>query len=133
MVGIPTALRPPPDVRLRRRLVAGAALAAALAYLAMRLGYANQLAYLLSLAVMAVSIGYLLWRANPAWTLSLGILLAPFAGHWALLGLPGGYVAPDRILVVGAVGVIALRGPWMRTRPTLVRHPTHVIQGLAVA
>jgi O-antigen ligase len=125
--------RPPSGPTLSaRQLAAAATLAAIAAFVALRLGYTNLLTYYGSLVIGAVAIGYLLWRADPAWTLTLAIVLTPFSGRWTNIGLPGGYVAPDRFLVIGAIGAIALRGPWMERRPPLLRHVSHVLMGLAV-
>src|SRR3954465_12771834 len=111
MAGEPTLRATPRNLPVAA-LLGGAGALLAIGFLALRLGYANTIAYYGSLAGGAAAIGYLLWRANPAVPLTLAIVLTPMAGRWTELGLPGGYVAPDRFLVVGALGAIALRGPW---------------------
>jgi putative inorganic carbon (hco3(-)) transporter len=55
-----------------------------------------------------LSFAYLAWRVNPAYVLTAAIVLSPLAGNWQAMGVPGP-LAPDRILLVAAIGVVVLR------------------------
>jgi O-antigen ligase len=91
---------------------------------------------LLTIGVLGAgsSAAYLIWRADPAMSLSLGFALTCFSGNWSTLGLPkGGTLAPDRLLVCGGLAVILLRGPWMRDRARLRPELPHWLLALAAA
>lgn len=124
---------PPPRARVSRGRLASGAVVLIAAYVTVRLGYAIPLFFYGVPLLIGISAAYVLWRMDPAMSLSLAIVLTPISGHWTDVGLPGGYIAPDRLLVLGALAVIALRGPWMADRPPLARHPAHVCLALAVA
>src|SRR4051812_48540545 len=106
MSAVPSYVGPNRSGPSRELLIVGGALLVIGAAGAFYLGYANTLAYYGILAVGAAAVGFLLWSANPAFCLSGAIVLTPLSGHWADIGLPGGYVAPDRFLVVGACGAV---------------------------
>jgi putative inorganic carbon (hco3(-)) transporter len=89
----------------------------------------SSLKYLGAAGAIAV-VGYLVWRADPAYTLSLALFLSPIASHWQQLGIPGA-VAPDRLLLIGGIGQVLLRAPAMRNRPRLRFHPSHGLLALA--
>jgi putative inorganic carbon (HCO3(-)) transporter len=74
--------------------------------------------------VGAVAAAYLAWHSDPAWTLSLGVVLSVFAGNWSLVGIPG-QLAPDRVLLVAGIATVLLRGPAMRDRAPLRIEPVH--------
>jgi O-antigen ligase len=61
---------------------------------------------------------YLVWHAEPRHIFTLAIVLAPFAGNWQQIGIPGP-VAPERLLIAGGILTVLLRGPAMRDRPPL--------------
>ena len=88
-----------------------------------------------TLAVMALpavaSAAWLVWRADPAYTLTAAFCLSPFAGNWQLLGLPSA-VDPDRILLIAGILQILLRAPAVASRPPLRVVPAHAVLGLAV-
>jgi len=89
----------------------------------------------ITLAVMALpalaSAAWLVWRADPAYTLTAAFCLSPFAGNWQLLGLPSA-VDPDRILLIAGILQILLRAPAVANRPPLRLVPAHALLGLAV-
>ena len=86
----------------------------------------------LMLAAAVASVLYLIWPIHPAYTLSAAIMLSPFAGNWAELGLPS-RVDPDRLLLVFAIVQVLLRAPAIRDRPRLRLTVTHAVLALAVA
>ncbi|MFL5845913.1 MAG: O-antigen ligase family protein [Solirubrobacteraceae bacterium] len=47
-----------------------------------------------------------LWRIEPAWPISLGLVASSFSGHWARLGIPGPL---DRALLLGGLVLAFLR------------------------
>lgn len=114
-----------PAVRAPRLVVAVAALLA----LAVALGAAaperTANAYLLLAAAAMLASGvYVAWNAEPAWTLTAGLILTIFGGQWERIGIPS-VLAPDRILLlVGLAGVI-LRGPGSRLRESLEIRAVH--------
>jgi putative inorganic carbon (hco3(-)) transporter len=86
----------------------------------------------LMLAAAVASVLYLIWPIHPAYTLSAAIMLSPFAGNWAELGLPS-RVDPDRLLLVFGILQVLFRAPAVRDRPRLRLTGTHAILALAVA
>ncbi len=83
------------------------------------------------LLVAAASVAYLVWIIPPWVTLTAGVVLSPLASNWKLLGVPGGE-SPDRLLLVGGIAVVLLRGPGARTVPALRFRTTHAVLGLAL-
>jgi putative inorganic carbon (hco3(-)) transporter len=82
--------------------------------------------------VALVSGAYVVWRVDPAYTLSAAIFLTPFAGHWPRLGVPGP-LSPDRLLFAAAVVAIVLRAPPVADRPRFRIDGAHCLLALAVA
>jgi putative inorganic carbon (hco3(-)) transporter len=82
--------------------------------------------------VALVSGAILVWRVDPAYTLSAAILLTPFAGHWPRLGVPGP-LSPDRLLFVAAIVAVVLRAPAVADRPRFRITGAHCLLALAVA
>jgi putative inorganic carbon (hco3(-)) transporter len=73
---------------------------------------------------------YLVWRAEPAWTLMWALVLSPITGHWTEFGIPGA-LSPQRLLLLGAVATVLLRGPAVRDRPRLPTSAVHYLLVLA--
>jgi O-antigen ligase len=89
--------------------------------------------YMPTLALTALAAGAIVvWRIDPAYTLSAAILLTPFASHWPRLGVPGP-LSPDRLLFVAGSLAILLRAPPVADRPRLRLTLAHYILALAVA
>jgi O-antigen ligase len=82
-------------------------------------------------AAAILAIGYLVWMTDPAVTLTAGIVLAPLAGNWQQLGIPGA-AAPDRLLVIGGVATALLRVRRSADAPRLQFGPVHAALVLAV-
>jgi putative inorganic carbon (HCO3(-)) transporter len=80
--------------------------------------------------VIAASVGYMVWRLDPCYALSAGILLSAFAGNWPRLGVPGP-ASPDRLLLAGGILAVLLRWPPCRDRPRLQITGAHVLLALA--
>lgn len=66
--------------------------------------------------VVAASLAFLVWRADPAWTLTAGLVLSPMASNWPQAGIPGA-VSPGRLLLIAGIGAVLLRAPGTRGRP----------------
>ena len=81
-------------------------------------------------AVATVSMGWVVWRIDPAYTLSAAIFLTPFAGNWPQLGVPGP-LSPDRLLLAGAIAAVLLRAPPVADRPRLQITGAHWVLALA--
>lgn len=82
--------------------------------------------------VALVSGAFLVWRVDPAYTLSAALFLTPFAGHWPRLGVPGP-LSPDRLLFAAAIVAIVLRAPPVADRPRFRIAGAHWLLALAVA
>jgi putative inorganic carbon (HCO3(-)) transporter len=80
--------------------------------------------------VLAVSLTVIVWRVEPAYTLSAAIFLTPFAGNWPQLGVPGP-LSPDRLLLAGAILAVLLRAPPVADRPRLRITGAHWVLALA--
>jgi O-antigen ligase len=86
-----------------------------------------------AVAVVAiVSMAVIVWRIEPAYTLSAAIFLTPFAGNWPQLGVPGP-LSPDRLLLAGGIVALLLRAPPVSDRPKLQITGTHWLLALAAA
>jgi O-antigen ligase len=87
---------------------------------ALRFGFtdAAELAALVLTLIAVGSAAYIVWSAEPRYTFTLAIVLAPFAGNWQQLGISGD-LAPERLLIIGGVLTVLLRGPGIRDRPRL--------------
>jgi putative inorganic carbon (HCO3(-)) transporter len=83
-------------------------------------------------AVAIVSMAVVVWRVDPAYTLSAAIFLTPFAGNWPQLGVPGP-LSPDRLLLAGGILALLLRAPAVSDRPRLGIVGTHWLLALAAA
>jgi putative inorganic carbon (HCO3(-)) transporter len=81
-------------------------------------------------AVGLVSMAVVVWRIDPAYTLSAAIFLTPLAGNWPQIGVPGS-LSPDRLLLAGGIAAVLLRAPPMVDRPRLQITGAHWV--LAVA
>jgi putative inorganic carbon (hco3(-)) transporter len=81
-------------------------------------------------AVAIVSMVVVVWRVEPAYTLSAAIFLTPFAGNWPQLGVPGP-LSPDRLLLAGGIVTLLLRAPRVAGRPRLQITGTHWLLTLA--
>jgi putative inorganic carbon (hco3(-)) transporter len=81
-------------------------------------------------AVLILSMAVVVWRVDPAYTLSASILLTPFAGNWPELGVPGP-LSPDRLLLAGGIAAVLLRAPSMSDRPRFQLTGTHWLLALA--
>jgi O-antigen ligase len=66
--------------------------------------------------MVAASAAFVVWHADPAWTLTAGVVLSPLASNWTEVGIPGA-VAPDRLLLMAGVAAVLLRAPGTRSRP----------------
>jgi putative inorganic carbon (hco3(-)) transporter len=86
-----------------------------------------------ALAALALVGGaFLIWRTDPAYTLSAAIFLTPMAGNWQQFGVPGP-LSPDRLLFAGAIAAVLLRAPPVADRPRLRITGTHWLLALAGA
>ena len=90
-------------------------------------GNASPLPFAVAISTIGLaSIGYLVWRAEPAWTLTAAIVLSVFGGNWNYLGWPDALpITPDRLLLIGAVAVVVFRGPGADQLPHLRVRPIH--------
>ncbi len=79
-------------------------------------------------AVALVSMAVIVWRIEPAYTLSAAIFLTPFAGNWPQLGVPGP-LSPDRLLLAGGIAAVLLRAPPIADRPRLQISGAHWVLG----
>lgn len=83
----------------------------------------------LSFAVMLGLLGslaYIAWRVEPAWLLTAALLASAFNGNWGALGFPSG-IAPDRLLLLAAIGAILVRSPGAHGIPRFRLQPVHVL------
>jgi O-antigen ligase len=81
--------------------------------------------------VMVVSVGYLVWRLEPAYSISAAVVLSPFAGNWPRLGVPGP-LSPDRLVLAGGILAVLVRAVLSVDGPRLRITATHVLLALAV-
>jgi putative inorganic carbon (hco3(-)) transporter len=89
--------------------------------------------FILSAALALLGgVAFIVWHANPAYTFSAAIVLAPFSGNWGQLGVPG-FAAPDRLLLVGGVGAVVLRSATEAGWPRLRLGAVHLALVAAVA
>jgi putative inorganic carbon (hco3(-)) transporter len=86
---------------------------------------------LLAGVVTLTCVAYSVWRVDPAYTLSLAIVLSPLAGNWQQLGIPG-VLAPDRLLLTAGIAQVLLRAPAIRDRPPVRLVPAHALLALAI-
>jgi len=111
-------------LRVRAASVAGVLVLVAVATMVTLRGYGGLLFGVAAGLAIAGGLIYLAWHADPAWTLSGGLLLAPFSGNWDQLGIPA-VLGPDRIVMFTGLVAIMLRAPGSLGRPPLLFRPVH--------
>jgi O-antigen ligase len=79
-------------------------------------GGADQVLFGVIALVVAASLAFLIWRANPAWTLTAALVLSPLAGNWERFGVPGA-LSPNRLLLIAGIGAVLLQAPGTRGLP----------------
>jgi putative inorganic carbon (hco3(-)) transporter len=79
--------------------------------------------------VLAPAIAYLLWHADPVWSLSIGIATSVFSGNSQYMGFP---IGPDRILTIAGLLAVAFRTPRASRRSLLRAQPVHWLLALTV-
>jgi putative inorganic carbon (hco3(-)) transporter len=84
----------------------------------------------LAVAAVGAAGAVLVLRADPAWTLSVGIALSVFSGNWDRLGAP---VALDRLVLLAALAVVVLRLGAARDRPPIRLGAVHLLLAAAAA
>jgi putative inorganic carbon (hco3(-)) transporter len=90
-------------------------------------GRASMVVFGLVALVLVAAVGFLLWRADPAWALTAALVLSPLASNWQNVGIRGAF-APDRLLLIAGIGAILLRAPGTRSLPRkIVVGPVHWI------
>jgi putative inorganic carbon (hco3(-)) transporter len=91
----------------------------------------SPVAPLVPLAAVALpAAAYLALTVDPAVTLTLGVVLTPFAGNWQQLGIPG-VLAPDRLLIAATIVMVVLRAAIGRGEPLPRPRPVHFVLVLA--
>lgn len=85
-------------------------------------------------AAVLVSAAYLAWNLSPAYTVSVGLVLTPFAGNWEAMGVPSA-LSLDRLLLALGIGVAVLHALVNRelTLRRLRLQPVHWAMLAAVA
>jgi putative inorganic carbon (hco3(-)) transporter len=131
--GVTSAPRSATSNDARRWTAAGvaAALIASLALATAHQSAGVTLFEALMAAVVAASAAYALWRAPPAYVLSLALFASVFSGNWSAMGLPSG-LPPDHVLETIGVLLILLRAPGLSERRLLLR-PVHWLMAIALA
>ena len=106
---------------------AGAAAALTLAGISAAVAVRGALPFLLVVALLGtLSLAYLAWHVDPAWTLTASIILSIFQGWWGQLGPLGSLpVPPDRLLLLAGALAVILRAPPVRNRPEFKAEPIH--------
>ena len=82
--------------------------------------------------LIAISVGYMVWRLDPAYSISAAVVLSAFAGNWPRLGVPGP-LSPDRLLLAGGILAVLVRSWRSADMPRLRLTATHGLLALAVA
>jgi O-antigen ligase len=120
-----------PYLYLTRRSAALVALFATVAIgaigaLALHFGLTEAAKYgFVAMGGLAIIAGtYLIWHAEPHYTFTFAVLLAPFAGNWQQLGVSG-ELAPERLILLAGIVTVLLRGPGIRDRPPLRLEGVH--------
>jgi O-antigen ligase len=72
----------------------------------------------------AISLVFLAWWSDPAWSFSGVVVCSIFSGQWAYVGLP---IGPDRILFVIGCMALLTRAPGCRDRPAIPWRGVHWI------
>jgi O-antigen ligase len=83
--------------------------------------------------LVAASLAFLLWRADPAWTLTAGLVLSPMASNWPQVGIPGA-ASPGRLLLIAGIGAVLLRAPGTRGKPRrlVITHVHYILLATVV-
>ena len=81
---------------------------------------------LLAALVLTISAAaaYVLWRTDPAWLICVALAGTMFSGNWQYVGIPGA-LAPDRLILIGAIAAVLLRAPPIADRPPLQLRGVH--------
>ena len=90
----------------------------------------SPVAFLPFAAAALPAVVYLALTVDPAATLTLGVVLTPFAGNWQQLGIPG-VLAPDRLLIATTIVLVVLRAATGRGEPLPRPRPVHFVLALA--
>ena len=93
--------------------------------------YREQAFFYVAIAAVLGGVVYLAWRADPAWTLTLGLLLSVFGSNWDAVGVPT-TVAPDRIILFTGVIAVLARAPASRLRARFHAEPIHWVLALVI-
>lgn len=94
-------------------------------------GRAYLVIYLVLVLSVLGSIAYIAWNVEPVWLFGGALILSSFNNHWDAFGLPN-LIAPDRMLLVGALAAVLLRAPPVRDRPPIELKPVHWLLGLTL-
>jgi O-antigen ligase len=84
---------------------------------------------LMTVAAGGLALAYLLWRADPAWTLSAAIAAMVFSGNWQYAGVP---LPLDRLLILYGVLLTVVR-PAGGEPPLISSHRQGALAAVAVA
>jgi O-antigen ligase len=82
--------------------------------------------------LIAISVGYMVWRVEPAYSIGAAVVLSAFAGNWPRLGVPGP-LSPDRLLLAGGILSVLVRSWRSADMPRLRFTATHALLALAAA
>jgi putative inorganic carbon (hco3(-)) transporter len=107
------------------------ALAVTAASVALSLETRSPVALVPVAAVALPAAAYVALAADPAVTLTLGVVLTPFAGNWQQLGIPG-VLAPDRLLIAATIVLVLLRAAMGRGEPLPRPRAVHFVLALSV-
>jgi putative inorganic carbon (hco3(-)) transporter len=101
--------------------------------LALAAGASEHTALLVEAAVAgAIAVIYLVWKVDPAWSVSIALLFTAFSGNWdTMLGIPG-VLSPDRLLLALAAIVAVARAPADERKRILRVEPIHWVLALSV-
>lgn len=118
----------------RARLTIGLGALLSLAYLLQTQVGFSKTSLVAALAALLVlgSCAYLVWCAEPRHTFTLAIVIAPLAGNWQEIGIPG-QLAPERLLLAAGILTVLLRGPGIRERGPLRLAAVHWLLALTAA
>lgn len=111
-------------------VIAGAA-CLALASMALSVETRSPLAAAPLVVAVLPAAAYLALAIDAAAVLTLGVVLTPFAGNWQQLGIPG-VLAPDRLLIAGAIVVVVFKAATGRSAPLPRPQLVHFVLALAV-
>jgi putative inorganic carbon (hco3(-)) transporter len=77
------------------------------------------------LATLA-AVAYVAWHVEPAYIFCGAIAASCFSGDWSLLGFPNS-VAPDRLLLLGAIAMVVVRSRGAHPRPRFRMRLSHLL------